>query len=417
MFNRFAWSMAWRHLRHNVGQTILTMCIVAVSVVLIIMLRTLIGGIQTRLISAVTDSMAHVTIEPLKREPIAMWQLPKSQKRKTLYVGTSFELAQRKRKIEDWSRWLPRLKQADPNILAVSPVVQEQAILFQGAQPRGVAVVGVQPDSYNRVVALQSKITEGSFLGLRGGRIVIGESLAEDLSLKLGDKIRIVASNKNTNTYTISGIYYSGMRRMDKQTVFLPIRDAQSLFQLGNAVTSISIKLKDVFEANNLADRLKYRIPYEVNSWMRDNSRLLSAMESQGQTTLLILIMTTIAAGFAIASILIMAVVSKLKELGILKAMGATRKQIIAIFTIQGTLLSALGAILGSIGGIALTRFLFTIQSRDESGRLNRMFSIELEYSVVLLAIGIAIFIGWIAALYPAWKASRIDPIEVIRGA
>ena len=204
---------------------------------------------------------------------------------------------------------------------------------------------------------------------------------------------------------------------MDKQTVFLPIRDAQSLFQLGNAVTSISIKLKDVFEANNLADRLKYRIPYEVNSWMRDNSRLLSAMESQGQTTLLILIMTTIAAGFAIASILIMAVVSKLKELGILKAMGATRKQIIAIFTIQGTLLSALGAILGSIGGIALTRFLFTIQSRDESGRLNRMFSIELEYSVVLLAIGIAIFIGWIAALYPAWKASRIDPIEVIRGA
>jgi lipoprotein-releasing system permease protein len=151
---------------------------------------------------------------------------------------------------------------------------------------------------------------------------------------------------------------------------------------------------------------------------MRDNKPILTAMQSQETTFNLILLLTTIAAGFAIASILIMAVVSKFKELGILKAMGATRMQIVSIFTLQGALLSFLGGLVGTGLSILFIKFLHTFESRDEAGFASKTFSIvEINVTIIFVAIGIAVLVGFLAALYPAWRAAKVNPIEVIRGA
>lgn len=417
MWNRFAWSMAWRHLRHNVGQTLLTVSIVAISVILLILLNTLTHGIQNRILGAVTESLPHIKVQQPEPMPIPAWNVPYWQQYKTLFVGDLIQQSQRQRKIEDWTQWIPKILQMDKNILGVSPAVESQAILFRGAQPRSVSVIGMVPRQYDQVISMQSKMVEGSFYDLKHGQIILGKMIGDEMALRLGDKIRMVTSDGKSASFTIVGFFRTGMRNMDRSVSFVNLRDAQSLFGFGSAVTAISIKLERIFEANDLADRMMYRIPYEIHSWMRDNKNMLIAMQSQATTFNLILLLTTIAAGFAIASILIMAVVSKLKELGILKAMGATRRQIILIFTWQGILTALLGALIGAGISIAAVQYLLTFETRDEAGYTQKVFSIvELNASIVLSAMGIAVLIGFLAAVYPAWRASRVNPIDVIRG-
>jgi lipoprotein-releasing system permease protein len=417
LFDRFAWSVAIRHLWFNPGQTLLTMGVVAISVTLIVFLGALIEGLQRRLVNSVTGATAHIVVRQPERIPLAAWQIPALQTNQVLYVGETIKLEQRKRKIEDWQVWLPRLQAADDNVLAVSPVVEGQGFVARGARRQAVTVTGVLPERHNQVVDIESKLVRGRFFGLNAGEVTLGYRLAEDFSVKLGDKIRLVSAEGNAGTYTVAGIFDTGFNLVDSGTVFLSLRDAQSLFGLGMAVTSLGLKLNRIFDANALADRLILQIPYEARSWMKDNQTLLSGLKAQSQSSNLILAFTTIAAGFGIASILIMSVVSKLKEIGILKAMGATRRQIVRIFAVEGTLVAILGSLAGAAQGTALSLLLAQMRTTaSATGRQVEIFPMELNTRLVLVAIIVAVVVGYIASLYPAWRAARINPIEVIRG-
>ncbi|MCB9640163.1 MAG: ABC transporter permease [Myxococcales bacterium] len=417
--NRFAWSMALRSLRHNIGQTMLTMGIVTISVTLIIGLSTMMQGIQSRITTVITESMPHISVLPEERIPQAAWQISALQQKnkKQIYVGKSFKMATQIRKLENWQTWGERFSSFSPYIKSVVPVVSEQAILFRGAQPTAVSVTGVVPEEYDKVIQIQDKLISGKFFGLNTGQIVVGVGVATDLSLSLGDKVRLVNSTSDSMIFTVVGIFATGARMRDSTAVYIPLRDAQSLFGLATAISAFYIKLSEIYEAKNLAVRMRHRVPFEVRSWMEDNENFMTAMQSQNMTTNIILLLTTIAAGLGIASILIMSVVSKMRELGILKAMGATRWQIISVFTLQGVIISFIGACMGTGVGIGIARYLTSFKRRDTMGRLVSVFSVEVKYSLIVTAFLIALLVGFLAALYPAWRASRVNPIEVIRGA
>ena len=272
------------------------------------------------------------------------------------------------------------------------------------------------PRRHDNVIAIHSKLLQGSYYHMTTGQIVIGAKLAKELSVSLGDRLRLVAADNSASSFTVRGIFHSGARNLDGRTVFISLRDAQSLFGFGNAVSSISIKLTDPYDANRIMDNLGSWLPYEISSWMRDNQNFLTMMRSQSMTFVMIILLTTIAAGFGIASILIMSVMSKLKELGILKAMGATRSQIVKMFTIQGTLVAFLGSLLGMAGGVGLLRLLAMFQIRDATGKMTSLFAMEVQMSTFVIAGSVAMLVGFLSALYPAWRAARINPIDVIRG-
>jgi len=416
VWDYFSWSVAVRNLRHNTRQSLLTVGIVSTSVTLIIFLTALISGLERRLLTNVTDAIAHIIIRPTERLPIPAWKLPSIKQADVLYVGETIKLEQRKRKIEEWPTWLSRLENYDPEVLAVSPVVEGQGILSRGEKRKGVLVTGVIPERHNLVVDLQSKLVRGRFFGLNAGEVTLGWKLAEEFALQLGDKVRLVSSDDMAASYTVAGIFDSGFGAVDSSTVFLPLRDAQSMFGLGTAVTSIGLKLDHIFEADNIAGRLAMQVPYEARSWMQDNQSLLSGLRAQSQSSDLIVVFTTVAAGLGIAAILVMVVVSKLRELGILKAMGATRGQILAVFAIQGTLLAVIGGIVGSAAGVALCLFLSRFRSAASvTGRLVETFPMNLTVGIVAQAIFIALAVGFAASLYPAWRAARVNAIEVIR--
>jgi len=414
MGDRFTWSVAWRDLRYSLRQTLLTIGVVAISVTLIIFLNALIGGLQRRLISSVTGSIPHVVVKPAERAPLPLWEI--APEKETRYTGQVVKLEQQKRKIEDWRVWLPRLERYDPNILAVSPVVEGQGILARGTKRKAITATGLVPEQHNRVVELQSKLVQGRFFGLGAGEAVIGYQLADEFSIRLGDKVRFVSAEDRTATLTVAGIFDTGFNAVDSQTLFMPLRDAQSLFGLGTAVTSLGLKLERIFEAEALSRRLARQIPYETKSWMRDNQTLLTGLRAQSQSSNLILFFTTMASGFGIASILIMSVMNRQREIGILKAMGATRRQIIRVFTLEGTLLASFGACLGAIMGSVLCHLLFQLRTTaSATGRQIEVFPMDLRWNTVLTAVAIAVLVGFFASLYPAWRAARTNPVEVIR--
>lgn len=417
MWDRFSVSVAVRQLRYGISQALLTMGVVAISVTLIIFLGSLIIGLQKFLIRVITGVIPNIVISQPRRMPIAAWELPGAGDRDTLYIGERPTLEQRQLKIEDWQLWLERLPGLSGRITAVSPVVSENAILASGASRRGVLVTGAVPERYNQVVNVQSDIRRGTFLGLRTGEIAVGEPLAEELMISLDDRVRLTTSEGATAIYTVAGIFRTGAEPVDEGTVYITLRDAQSLFGLGNAVTSIGIRLDQVFAANDVAAQLRRQVPYQVDSWMEENQNLLAALRSQSQSVTLIISFTVLAAGFAIASILITAVTSKLQEIGILRAIGATRKQIVGLFTLQSTLMALLGAIVGAGLGIGLSIGAYRYRvATSATGREEDVFPIDLSPELVLGAMAVALIVGFLASLYPAWKAARVNPIEVIRG-
>jgi lipoprotein-releasing system permease protein len=355
-------------------------------------------------------------VRPAERFPVPAWKLGQGASDQTIFVGETVKLEQRKRKIEDWQVWLRRLEEFDPRVLAVSPVVEGQGILSRGEKRKGVLITGAIPEKYNRVIELQSKLVRGRFFGLNAGEIAIGWKLADEFAVRLGDKVRLVSADDTAGAYTVAGIFDTGFAGLDSSTVLLPLRDAQSLFGLGTAVTSIGLKITDVFGAEELSGRIAQQVPYEARPWTLDNQSLLSGLTAQGQSSNLIVAFTTMAAGMAIAAILVMVVMSKLRELGILKAMGATRAQILSVFAIQGTLLALVGGAIGSATGVGFCLFLGRFRTpASATGRVVELFPMNLTSGLVVQTLVIAGATGFIASLLPAWRAARINPIEVIR--
>ncbi len=408
--DRFVWSVALRGLRHNKGQTLLSTGVVSISVVLIIFMGSLISGLQKKLVEDVTGAIAHIELKPAEREAYALWDT--SVPGGVLYGGEREAVQQRKATIEDWPVWVRRLQTSDPRVIAVSPTVQGQGFASRGARREAVALYGVIPEVQDQIAPIEENLIAGRFIGLEPSEIAMGQKLAEKLGVSYGDRLRIVGESGVSGSYKVAGVYFTGYQGVDDKSIYMPLRDAQSLLATGAAVTHIGLKLDQLFDAEVLAKRLERQVPFESKSWMTDNKQLLNALSAQSRSMQLILSFTTIAAGFGIGSILIMLVMSKLREVGILKAMGASPRQILMMFTLQGTLMGLLGAMIGSVFGVLISVFLANIKTAEGANT----FPIDVSASIVFLAIGVAMAVGFGASLYPARRASKVNPIEVIHG-
>jgi lipoprotein-releasing system permease protein len=214
----FARSIAFRHLRTNVRQNVLTVGVVAISVTLIVYLGALVGGLQQRLIQSVTGSIAHIVIRQPERLPVGLWQAPPPGD-DTLYVGEAVKLQQRRRKIEDWPGWVPRLEQADGRIVAVAAMVEGQGFLTRAAKRKAVRIIGAVPERYDAIVEVQSSLVRGRYFGLNAGELVLGRKLADEFQVRLGDKLRLVSDEGGSASYTLAGVFDTGFTVFDEGTV------------------------------------------------------------------------------------------------------------------------------------------------------------------------------------------------------
>ena len=400
----FEWIAALRFLREGRTQSLLIIVGVGVGVAVIVFMSALLSGLQVNLIKRTLSSQAHVVLLP--PEEIARPQNSGGNTALNLQ-----KQAQRLRSIDQWQQLRDRL-QTWPEIAAISPIASGPAFAVRGDANKAITLLGIEPERYNRVISLTERMQAGA-LRVGSGEAVIGIELAKDLGASVGDKLRLTTASGATETLTITGLFDLGNKGVNARNVYVGLRTAQTLLDLVGGVSSIDLALHDIDAAETLAARITRETGLTADSWMRTNAQFVTALTSQRVSSNVIRFFIGLSVAFGIASVLVVSVIQRSKEIGILRAMGATQAQMLRIFLLQGGIVGFFGSLLGSLLAWSLL-LLWQLLARNSDG--TPLFVIGVEPGLVAIAAGGACLVGILAALMPARRAARLDPVVAIRG-
>jgi len=402
----FEWLVAIRFLREGKVQTLFIVGGVAIGVGVIVFMSALLSGLQANFVKRVLTGQAHIQLLPPKEISRVLPSTPNAMHDNIIQAPL-----QRAKSIDQWQSLSDQMR-AMPEVHIVSPTVSGSALVVRGAASRAINVVGVEPDLYLQIVPLAEKMVKGS-ANIQVNDILIGTELATDLALGLGDKLRVTAANGNANTFVISGIFDLGNKAANARTTLMGIRSAQSLLGLVGGVTSLDMTVHDVYAAEKVAHQITAVTGVQADSWIKTNEQFFTAVNAQTTANTAIRVFVGLSVAFGIASVMVVSVVQKSREIGILRAMGITRGQIMRIFLLQGGLLGFGGSMAGSLLGF-LGLALWQQLQKNPDGTV--MFAITLEPSLFLSALVLASLTGLLASYAPALRAAKLDPVVAIRG-
>ncbi|MBI5438934.1 MAG: lipoprotein-releasing ABC transporter permease subunit [Nitrosomonadales bacterium] len=340
-------------------------------------------------------------------------------------------------RMHDWQGILGKVAQ-HPQVSAAAPYIAGQGMLSFGQSVQGVMVRGIDPAQETAITELSGKVKAGALSDLRGGEftIVIGSDLARTLGVKLKDKIMLIAPQgqitpagmmPRLKQFRVAGIFEIGMAPYDNSLALIHLGDAQKLFQLGDEVTGISAKLRDIDLAPRVARELQGQLPPELyaNDWTHQNSNYFRAVQMEKKMMFIILSLIVAVAAFNIVSTLVMAVTDKQADIAILRTLGASPSSIMKIFIVQGVVIGLIGTLLGSVGGIVLAlnldvvvpfiERLLGVQFLAKDVYYISELPSDLRYHEVALVTGISFVISLLATLYPSYRASKTQPAEALR--
>lgn len=401
------WVAALRFLNEGRLQTLFIIGGVAIGVAVIVFMSALLAGMQSNVFRRVLSSQPHIVINrpkdvarPLREAQAGEIALSLVQKR-----------AQLLNSLDQWQKVRDQVL-AMPDVAAVSATATGPGFAIRGNASQAISLIGIDPQNYPRIVALPEKIVTGQFR-LTNIDVLIGLALADDLGVQVGDKLRVATPTGAAETLTIAGIFDLGAKAVNQRNVYVPLTTAQSLLGLVGGVSSIDVTLVEPFDADAVADRITSQTGVLAESWIRTNSQLFVALNAQSFSSALIRVFVALSVAAGIASVLVISVVQRSREVGILRAMGGSRGQIMRMFLIQGGVLGLAGSLAGSALGFAFL-VLWRTMARNPDG--SQMFPIEMDYQLFLWAAVLATITGVIAAVTPALRASRLDPVVAIRG-
>ena len=386
-------------------QTVLIIVGVAAGVAVIAYISALISGLQGSTLTKTLGAQAHISVRAPDDVVTPAWPAVPG----TTALTDTQPRAQRLRSVANWQALLPLLE-AMPAIAGVSPMVSGAGLALRGEATQAIALMGVDLDRYDRVVGLRSKVISGT-ARLAPGEAIVGRELAADLGVRAGDRLT-VQTGLVSDSVRVTALVDLGVKDLNRRTVIVPLRAAQNLLGLPGGATSLDLTVKDVWSAQDLAGDLRQQFPYKIESWQESNAQLVSALNAQSVSTALIRGVVLVVVVLGIASVLVVSVVQKRREIGILRAMGATRGQILRLFLVQGAVVGALGSALG-IAQAVLMIWLFTTFVRGSDGL--PLFVIGLPLATAVQVALIATVCGVLAAVAPARRAAALDPAQAIR--
>ena len=397
--------VAVRFLREGRLQTILIMVGVAAGVAVIAYISALVAGLQANTFNKTLGGQPHVSIRA-PDDSVLPARAPASA---VTLISDTQPRAQRLHSVANWQSLVPTLERM-PGVVAVSPMVSGGGLALRGEAVQSVAISGVELDAYDRVARLREKVVQGT-ARLAPGEAIVGIELASDLGLRPGDRVTLRTASVS-ETVRVTALVDLGVRELNRRTVIVPLRLAQSILDLPGGATSLDLTLRDPWAAKVFAQALRSQFPYRVESWQETNAQLVSALSAQSVSTGLIRGIVLVVVVLGIASVLVVSVVQKRREIGILRAMGATRGQMVRVFLVQGGIVGAVGSVFGLLLALLMIA-LFTAFVRGSDGL--PLFEITLPLSLALEVALVASVCGVLAAIAPARRAAAMDPAQAIR--
>lgn len=395
--------IALRFLKSGRTQTIFIILGIAIGVSVQIFLGSLITSLQQSLVDRTIGNSSQITIT--SKDDDTTVALLNQTAGETLLRGNYTSL---EKGISNWSIIVDELNK-DTNVKAVSPTVQGTGLVRSSGKNKSVQIKGIQFDKADEIYAISTGLVSGQ-ASLSGNTILIGTTLAQDLGISTGGYFNLLLPNGGSVQMIVGGIFDLNNEAVNGSLVFMDLSRAQKIFDKGSSISLIETQIKDPFIADEVAVTWQNRLgDVKIDNWKEQNKQLLSALSSQSSSSYTIQFFVIMAVTFGISSVLAVSVVQKSKEIGILKAMGATKKSASRIFLLQGLILGGLGSVAGcGMGVVLLTVFQF-FNSGPGS------FVIQYQLSSILIIVLISIVAGALASVIPARRSANLNPMEAIK--
>ena len=397
---RYAAKIAFRHFLSSPGQGALLISGVALGVTVFIFMSALIGGLATLLTQRTVGSIAHVTLEMRERSPGLI--APGHGAQLTVQKDLS-----RREQIAVWQPFLPVIE-ALPGVTAVSPQIRGSAFLMRGQAIAPVGVIGVMPDRLSAIANVAAAIVAGESR-LPSDGILIGQKLAEDLGLYVGQAIMVRSDRQRERSFRVNGIFSLGIASADRQAVYMNFTTARALFDLPSGISRFELKVSTVADAPRLAERLERATGLKVKAWTEENAQLFEALDAQGRTGDIIKTFALLTIMIGIASAMLLSVMRRRSEIGIMRAAGVSRFFILQVFVLEGVFIGITGGVSGALlAWAALVPFPPIAQV--QGGGL----PIDVGQGGFVIAVVLTTLASALASIIPARRAARLDPVEAI---
>jgi len=343
--------------------------------------------------------------------------------------------------LADWQRAV-KVAMADKRVVGAAPYIEKEA-LISGANNQPAMLRAIDPAQEGKVSVIGDKLVQGKLADLQSGRfnIVLGRELAVWLGVGVGDDVIVTLADfrstpvggvQTMKRFKVSGVFEAGYNEFDKGLAVVNIADLQRLLRMGEGVTGVRLKMRDMDQAFDVARELALKLQgndprsgYRVSDWTQDNANLFRALKME-KTVMAILLSLIIAMGaFNLVSSQVMLVTDKQADIAILRTLGLTPRQVMQVFMVQGSLIGIIGTVAGVAGGILLTlnldhilqgiERLLGVQLLPEDVYYITGLPTDLQSSDVVTIACVALAMAFLATLYPAWRAARTAPAEALR--
>jgi len=378
--------IALRHLISRCRQTIFSVLAVGMAVMLLMWSQAVMVGFTDEMYSKTVDTMMpHVTVEPQEGED---------------YIHLYRNL------IED-------INEID-GVTSISPILMGAATFEYKGKNKNVVMQGIQVEAHDSVMHINDNIIEGSFRDLETSpnNVVVGDALAEKLDVEIGDTIDASFPEANPTNLKVVGIYNS-RTPMDETLAFTSLSTVQDFLDVSNVVTTILVRGDDRERAQEISEEID-TLGYPASGWKETNPEIIQTLKIEGTSNAITLGLIIIIASFGIVSTLFMSVMEKTKEIGMLMAMGVSRRSIMRIFVMESSILGLLGGMIGVMLGAALALYMGSYDYGFEvmAGITSIPFVVRIQDAVIIVLF--TFLINLIAGIYPASRASKLKPVEAI---
>ena len=412
------WFITIRYLLSHKRQSLVCIAGVTIGVTMFIAMTAMMNGFTDKFIIETVESSGHITIKDEPREtrtPILERAYPNPN---ALLALSNVKPRDTVRKIDNPTGLLLKLQHM-PGILAAAPEVFGDVIATYGTKSINLNIHGIEPDRQVKVTTIANDMLEGSLqrLGTTADGVVIGKGVSDALGAGMDDSIILTGATGGRTSARVVGIFRTGVTPVDYSRGYMLLSRSQTLLGKKNIVNEIVCRTDDYTKAREYASQIEGICGYRTESWQESNANFLKIFDIQTIITYIITGALLVVAAFGVLNILIMAVLERVNDIAILRSFGLSRWDIGVVYTLQGFVIGLVGATTGlGLGKLAiegLRRVPVTLEGLVRSEGLLMSEHASQYYIAFISAIVVVLF----ASAYPAWRAARYDPVEVIRGA